>query len=90
MVGMEPHRVRPTGRTMSVPARITAGLALGCAPALAPCDGTSARWQSAGSTPPAGKGDALMAKVTGPVEGGTGGPGCSEIFVPVCQKSFGR
>src|SRR5689334_605934 len=80
MEGMQPYRMSPTGRTVTVPARrILAGLALLCALALTACGGTSTRWQPPGSTPPAAKGDTVSAKVTGPADGATNVPAAAEI-----------
>ena len=77
---MQPNRTGPTGRTIAVPARrLIAGLALFSALALAACNSTSARWQPAGSKPPAAKGDTVAATVTGPANGATDVPASTEI-----------
>src|SRR5690348_7846040 len=77
---MQPNRTGPTGRTIAVPARrVIAGLALFSALALAACNSTTARWQPAGSKPPAAKGDVVAATVTAPANGATDVPASTEI-----------
>jgi len=77
---MQPNRTGPTGRTIAVPARrLIAGLALLSALALTACNGTTTRWQPAGSKPPAAKGDTVAATVKVPADGATDVPASTEI-----------